>query len=337
MRAKVAGEEGITATQVLTDAVAMAVMAPSSHNSQPWRFRIVGGTTLEIYADESRHLTVIDAERRQLIQSCGCAFYNARAAVRAMGRQDVVTSMFGEPGHPGLLATLRLGAAHAATHHDHALIRAIPLRRTNRRAFEPRPVPDDDVAQLAAAAQREGAWMECLDPVRKQHLCVLVDQADRQQFDDPEFRAELGKWLRPFGSRHKDGIPFVEKEYGSALPFTAVRALRSPTLGAEFGSTEQELVRGSPVVAVLGTSSDDAADWFACGQALQAVLLEATALGLSAAFLNQVLEIPALRGKVAELVEGTFPHMVLRLGHASEPVHRAAPRRELDEVLEVVP
>jgi nitroreductase len=51
---------------VLREAVAAAVMAPSAHNTQPWRFRIVG-STLELYSDPTRHLAVIDAERRQQV------------------------------------------------------------------------------------------------------------------------------------------------------------------------------------------------------------------------------------------------------------------------------
>jgi hypothetical protein len=87
---------------------------------------------------------------------------------------------------------------------------------------------------------------------------------------------------------------------------------------------------------VLGTTRDEPADWLACGQALQAVLLHATSLGMSASFLNQTLEIPELRDGVATLLgRPGHPHMVLRLGYSEAPIHRVAPRRELDDVLEM--
>ncbi len=321
--------------QILISAVAAAVMAPSSHNTQPWRFRIVGGV-LEVLADPRRHLTVIDAERRQLVQSCGCALFNARVAVRAMGYADQVT-VFPDPQQPDLLATLQLGKQIITDDGDRALMHALPLRRTNRRPFLPRPVALADSDAMIAAAAGDGVWIVRLAPDQKHQVGKLVDRADRLQYRDPAFRIELSSWLTAAGSRRRDGIPFVEKEYGSAMPFSVMRALRSPGLGDSFGRLEEELVRGSPVVMVLGTDGDAPWDWLAAGQALQGLLLDATGLGLAAAFLNQALELPDLRAEVARSVgRAGQPQMILRLGYPEEPIHRAAPRRSLDDVLLIV-
>ncbi len=319
---------------VLRAAVDAAVRAPSSYNSQPWRFRI-DGSMLEVFADRTRHLRVIDAERRQQIQSCGCALYNARVAVRAMGYSDVVTAMLADGVHPDLIATLHLGEPHIASDLDHELFAAVRKRHTNRRAFLARPIGSVVTDGLIAAAADEGVAMARLVPTQKRALAHVIDEADRLQYGDPAFRAELAHWLAPTGSRRRDGIPFVEKEYGSVLPFTVTRALRSPGLGDEVGKLEEELVNGAPVVLVIGTRSDEPTEWLACGQALEAVLLLATTHGMSAAFLNQVLELPDQRGRVAELVpEVGYPQMVLRLGYPEHEVEHAAPRRSIDDVLE---
>jgi hypothetical protein len=87
---------------------------------------------------------------------------------------------------------------------------------------------------------------------------------------------------------------------------------------------------------VLGTEQDDPPAWLRCGEALEAVLLHATSLGLSGAFLNQALEVPELRQRVSELAQVNNPQMVLRLGVPAEGVRHVAPRRPLDEVLEIV-
>ena len=136
-----------TERDVLRNAVAAAVLAPSSHNSQPWRFRIFRNA-LDVLTDRGRHLHVIDAERRQQIQSCGCALFNARIAVRAMGWFDDVRVADPRSGDPDHLATLEIAVPHDPTPADQAMLAAIPARRTNRRAFLPRPI---------AAAETDGA------------------------------------------------------------------------------------------------------------------------------------------------------------------------------------
>lgn len=323
----------MTSDQVLRNAVEAAVMAPSSHNTQPWRFRITG-TTLDLLADPARHLGVIDRARRQLVQSCGCALFNARVAVRAMGYEDKVTVMLVDQEVPEHLASLHLGGMHVPTDIDHKLMSAIGVRATNRRAFLPRPVPPEVTDALADAAAAEGATLIRLGVGQKAGLAHLIEEADQLQFRDPNFRDELSRWLVPPGSRRRDGIPFVEKEYGSTMPFALMRALRSPSLGERFGLLEEALVHGAPVVAVLGTPGDDVASWLRCGEALESVLLHATSYGLAASFLNQVLEVPELRERVTELVPGIgYPHMVLRLGVPAEPIERRAPRRDATDVI----
>jgi nitroreductase len=322
---------------VLRKAVGAAVMAPSSHNTQPWRFRIANDT-LDLLADPTRQLAVIDRDRRQLVQSCGCALFNARIAIRAMGYTDDVTVMLVDHDHPEHLASIRLGGAHATTDTDRMLMGAIGCRATNRRAFLARPIPTDDIAALANAAAQEGALFCRLWPEQKAALGALIEEADQRQLADPAFRDELAHWLAAPGSTRRDGIPFIEKEYGSSMPLALTRTMHSRTLAEAFGLLERSLLQGAPAVIVLGTQRDDAPSWFACGQALEAVLLHATARGLSAAFMNQVLEIPALRARVATIVpEVGYPQMVLRIGVPSEPIERRAPRRNLADVIEVVP
>lgn len=310
-------------------------MAPSSHNTQPWRFRI-SGSSLELYADARRQLLVIDRDCRQLIESCGCALMNARIAIRAMGYEEELTVMLVDNDLPLHLASVRLGERRVVSDMDRQLMSAIGRRGTNRRAFLARPVAGDFTVMLASAASREGTKLVRLDPDQKATLAKLVEEADALQFSNQDFRDELTSWLAPKGSMRRDGIPFEEKEYGSRRPFTLSKTMRSPLLGDVFATLEESLVRGAPAVVVLGTLTDDPSAWLASGQALEAILLHATMHGYSGAFLNQVLEVPELRRRVAQLVpEVGYPQMILRIGVPSEPIERVSPRRAIDDVLDV--
>ncbi len=87
-----------------------------------------------------------------------------------------------------------------------------------------------------------------------------------------------------------------------------------------------------PQLALLGTSGDARADWLRAGQALERVLLQATADGLATSMTSQPLEWPALRWTVRDPVAGMgHVQMVIRLGYG--PQGPATPRRPVSEVL----
>jgi len=318
----------------LRGAVTCAVLAPSSHNTQPWRF-VRRGEVLELWLDRTRHLDVVDPLRRQLVISCGCALYNARVAVRAEGHSDKV-ALFPRADQPDLLAELRLGLPREATNDDRDLLAAIPRRHTNRREFLDRPVAAETAVALARAARAERTRMVRLSPQRKHELAELVAECDRRRFAEPAYRAQVGEWLVPAGRLRKDGIPFAEKEYGNAEWFGMKRTLANPGLGEQVATLEADRIESAPLVVVMSTEADEDIDWVDCGQALQAVLLRATQLGLAAAFVDQLLEYEDLHAQVkAMTATDLMPQMALRIGYAP-PLERVAPRRDLADVFEEI-
>ena len=96
-----------------------AVLVPSGHNTQPWLFK-VSDETVELYADRSRALPVVDPDDRALSISCGAALYHLRLTLRHFGYTDEV-EVFPNPEEPDLLAEVRLGAPYEATAEEHEL------------------------------------------------------------------------------------------------------------------------------------------------------------------------------------------------------------------------
>src|SRR6056297_1410690 len=89
-----------------------AVLAPSSHNTQPWIFERVSPTRVRLLADRRRALPVNDPHDRELTISCGCALTNLRVAAAARGLAvSVETGPF--EADPDRLAEVELGAGRA--------------------------------------------------------------------------------------------------------------------------------------------------------------------------------------------------------------------------------
>lgn len=317
---------GLTAEQVRSVLVA-ATAAPSLHNSQPWRFHCTP-TTIELYADTTRALPAADPDHRELVLSCGAALLNLRVAIRALGVHPAV-QLLPDPHRPNLLAIIRPQGGCVVTSTDRELAEAIPRRHTNRRPFTPTPVPVSVLSGLRQAAKLEQAWLPTLTAAHLPILRNLVAQAHQTQQRDPAFVTEWATWTGR-GPDATDGVPSAS---GGPLPEPQDQwVLRDYSAGQAHQRVDGKDFEPNPVIAVIGTFHDLPLAHLQAGQALQRVLLAATAAGLSASLLSQVVEVPATRTPLRKLIAGgLWPHAVLRLGYGSAVP--STPRRDLADVV----
>jgi hypothetical protein len=315
---------------LLRQAVAAAILAPSGHNTQPWRFAIDGDRVL-VRADRARALPVVDPDDRELTISCGAALLHLRLALRASGR-TVDSALLSDPGDRDLLATVRAGEPAAVDADTLLLCAAMATRHTHRGPFQARPLAPALLASLQAAAVAEGAELRLVEPPQRAVIAALVALGDRAQAGDPAFRRELAAWVRTDRSRRRDGIPARALGLRGPASLVAPWILRAIDWGPRQAARDRGLVLDAPVLGVLVTTGDGVADWLRAGQALARVLLRARAGDVWASFFNQPVEVPGLRRLLAAALGGPgVPQLVLRLGHADDIP--ATPRRAVTDVV----
>jgi hypothetical protein len=307
-----------------------AVLAPSRHNTQPWLFEIEGAE-LRIHADPRRSLPVADPDGRQLVMSCGAAVVNLRLAAAHFGH---ATSLEVMPGHrpDGLLARVRLEERSASTPEAEEMFRAIPRRRTNRLPLDGRDPPEGLVTSLLREARYEGASLRPVEMHQRRVVAELIAEGDWEQWSSSRFRGELAGWTRTSGAARRDGMPAF------ALGMSDAAVLLQPLLSLVQNRARDEAERdrsralGTKALLVLSTPRDGQAEWIRAGEALQRVLLRATATGLFASYFAQPIESPSLRRRLAEAIgDRGAPQIAFRLGYGLEP--RATPRRPVEDVL----
>ena len=308
-----------------------AVLAPSGHNTQPWLFKIINDE-VELYADRSRALPVVDPEDRALTISCGAALFHLRIAMKHFGFAGKV-ELLPTADDPDLLARVSLGEMLQASEVEDLLFHAIPRRRANRMPFQDEEVSEQSQQAFRDGAAVEGAWLHIVDKGdSKDRVADLIAEGNRIQAANRHFRRELASWLHPTRSRSRDGMPGYAFGLGDLMSYAGPLLIRTFDWGNGQAAKDRQLAAGSPVLAVLGTESDGPAEWLRAGQALDRVLLTATANGISASFLNQPIEVSELRPRLADLLDTQgFPQILLRMGYG--PAVRPTPRRPVSEVL----
>lgn len=319
--ASAGGALGVALHQCLQAAIA----APSVYNSQPWRLRLRDGA-IEVFADRSRRLDVIDACGRELLISVGAAVLNLRVAMSALGRQPLLR-LFPVPDEPDLVARVRPGRFVAVSETARSLARAIPHRRTNRRPFADTPIPNEVLAELAVAARAEGATLTVADDTGREAILSVVRVAEARRRAQLGYRTELERWtLASYG--RTDGIP--PEAFG---PWSAAETIPLRDFGLVQPARRRGTVRfeRAATIAMLSTATDGPASWVRAGQALERVLLTATVRGLSSTPMTQPLEIADLRRLVLDPASGRVAQVILRLGYG--PPCPPSPRRPLEEVL----
>ncbi|RDI68275.1 Acg family FMN-binding oxidoreductase [Nocardia pseudobrasiliensis] len=307
-------------------ALTMAVRAPSVHNSQPWVWR-VGDRTVHLYADVTRHLPYTDPDQRELLLSCGAALHHLRVASRAVGWEPLVRRI-PNPADADHLASVEFRAC-TPTIESVELARAIAARRTDRRRYTSWDVPAVYLRAIEGAAAANGALVTFVEPgPARARLMHAFERAAWQHAQDSGYGAELAQWSGRYASAQ--GVPAR-----SAVVATdpTVRPFANPGL-------PQTIVRDVDAVdrlLVVSTTGDDRLSRLRAGEAVSAVLLTATKLGLASCPLTEPLEIPETRTMIGTdvLADGGCPQLIIRIGWAatsSEPVP-ATPRRALDEVV----
>lgn len=310
--------------------VQYAIRAPSNHNTQPWLFRM-SGDALDLCADRRRALPVVDPDDRELIMSCGAALFHLRLAIRQFSHAADV-ELLPDPHDPDLLARVRIGAPKPPTVEDELLFDAIPLRHTNRRPFQRRPLPSTLLDELREAAAMEGATLRIVESSdEKEFIAALIAEADHRQAADPAFRRELAAWIHPNRDWSRDGMPGYAHGLRDLSSRIAPFLVRTFDWGNGQAAKDRQLAEGSPALLILGTDEDTPLAWLWAGQALARILLLACAVSVSASFLNQPVEVPELRTSLAlRLGLDGVPQLLLRMGYGSAAM--PTPRRSIDEV-----
>ncbi|MEZ5739082.1 MAG: Tat pathway signal protein [Burkholderiaceae bacterium] len=305
-----------------------ATLAPSSHNTQCWRFA-VDDRSITIEPDFSRRCPVVDPDDHHLYVSLGCAAENLVQAAKAMG-------LHGEVRFDAALDAVVVGLTPTCAIAS-PLFKAITARQCTRGDYDGQPLNKQELELLERAGSSERVRLLLLtDKAAIDKVTDYVVQGNTTQLNDKAFVRELKSWIR-FSAT--DAVARGDGLFG--------KCAGNPTLPSWLGNLVFSLVvrassenekytrqlRNSAGVAVFVAAQADKAHWVDVGRAYERFALQATALGVRNSHLNMPVELASLRPQFAHALglDSMRPDLVIRFGRG--PAMPPSLRRPVQAVM----
>jgi hypothetical protein len=303
-----------------------AILAPSTKNSQPWRF-VVEGNRVQVLAALERRQPVADPEHRELYISLGCALENLLVAAEQFGFHFGVQYL-PDRDRPDLAARVLFATGRAPVLERRGIsLDTILARHNDNSVYRPVAVPAELREQLMACCVEEDLRVDLTDNQRfRGWIDELTLEADRVEFANPAFRKELGYWIG-------QGV------FGTPQPLARLGgiAVARLNLGEPVAREDREIVESAALLGVISAVNDSHLSHLRTGQLFERIWLTATGLNVNIHPMSQTMRSPAMRRAVGDLLhnQGWIPQHLFRVGYSpKEGEVQHTPRRPLGDVLE---
>ena len=319
------GTDGEALSQEL---VRYATLAPSSHNTQCWKFAIERHA-ITILPDPLRRCPAVDPDEHHVFVSLGCAAENLVHSALARGLRA-------EAGFDASREAIRVDLRPTRAE-ESVLFNAIPVRQCTRGDYDSIPLSTAELGLLERAGTSDTVRMLLITerPAMERVLDYVV-QANTAQMADTAFVKELESWIRfngPAAVRAGDGLytgctgnPNIPTWFGD-LAFGWFYKPKSEN------DKYVRQIRSSAGIGVFVGVSASKSSWVEVGRCYERFALQATAIGIRNALLNQPVEVQSVRPQFAAALglTGQRPDMVVRFGRG--PTMPPSLRRSVQAVL----
>lgn len=333
-------------------------LAPSTHNTQAWRFKINSDQLeIQVFIDKNMVLPESDKSGRQTAISIGCCLQNMieglnffswdfELVFRSIKKQEIFSnSKLNKNKELVEVAKFKLNEfVKNKIGSEVVFLQEIFQRKVMRAEFDSKhEVPQKMLKAIGLFCAEKR--MDCKfiqKGIIKNSIAEFQGQADNFVINSKDFSKELGVWLLPNNTKSFVGMPGVgfglnnlqaERLHMSLLGKKALE----PEDGLKFSTMGKIFLEKSPLVIALFSKKDEVEDWISSGMLLEKILLFLEKNGFSVAIHAAIVEV-GLVNKIFSATLGTTKRLMalFRVGKVKnyEDLERPfSPRLPIESVI----
>lgn len=306
-----------------------AILSPSTHNSQPWLFKVENGSC-KIYYDKNLKIPEADPLGRDLYISMGCMVENLAIAANYFGifkdlkivLQDnfIVEVYFQENGEKD--SNLNY------------LVDVMPKRINARGLFESKLLPESIQAEMMSFKKDIRIRTDFVTSKEKiNKLSALTAEGLKLAYKKPSFRKEMSGWMHNNLSTAKTGLPGYSLRMPLILSFIIPTLVRFFDLSPLLAKLNYKSMASAPLICIFSSEESNPSTWFETGRTAQRFMLHLNSKSIRTSIFVASIEIGDLYKKVQEVLGGSLiPQFLFCAGYMNS-VQKHSPRHNLEDKL----
>jgi len=306
------------------------ILAPSIHNTQPWKF-VIKNQTLKIRPDWNYHLRASDHSGKNLYISIGKCTKNIEVVAEYFGyKTDTTIETENENSYVVKMIFLK---SHRVGKNLSSLAPYIMKRFSNKLFYLSKSVSKEAILELKRQTM-SGATLILIDDKEKiQNIAHLTGKASRN-VATKEFTTELSQWVRGNHTKKYDGMPGFVEGFTSIKSLTGKYILRffPKKILIKLAIKNEIVLKTSPLIGIITTSATDNKSAINIGRFYEQLALTATKFNINCTPMHAVIEDETSLKELVKLLKlkKERPVFLFRMGYSNNSSYHT-PRRQIEK------
>lgn len=303
-----------------------AVLAPSSHNSQPWSF-VIKDNSILISPEQKRRLSESDKNDRQLYISLGCAVENIIIAADYYGYKTSID--YQQP-----IKITFFSKKRNIKEKINKNINSILNRIMNRNKYNNTSLPIDFLEKIKLLSNSNLSICIIEDTSKKNLLADTIIKAGIKAMENKDFRKELSQYVKSNITKSKIGMPGFS--LGIPTPVSLIISILLKYINMNKLSKKQDeklLKEHTPAFIVISTKDDNREAWVQAGKIYENIAIFAENNNIKTSVLAAPIQIGEFYKDLQKILNTNLrPQVLFRIGYTNK-IPKHSPRLEISDVI----